>query len=621
MHSAERAQIAHPRPTPTPTPILQANQKAPANTFFSNLPEDLFSTIVGSFLSLEEAARLSEVNSIFYKLTVKSLESNRQGRIQNLTLLLNKSESNKSDISASNSINSALSEQELKLRESSSKQIISHLQLAEQKFTEDLLTLSETNIDSTLLFKLKNATLNGNPTENIAMIIREYRNCLKIDFKMLQEATLSPEPTLIIKKVIEKYCNSFECEMNVNLSDLDVLFILRSNSNVLLGIKEIMKNYGVRYLPLVMHLLKEIPDQTFSQTPPEDFKPMIDSLLKDNQLIKAVHSVKSLIAKYTSPRTNIEVIKVQFYALIIFNYLTKEDTSGILRALKVISKEINVFVFFPDIFKFLLRKNDYQTILDILNFAQTANLDSISLDLLDFSHLVEHVLNVEPNPIDQKIAKLIKFMRLFPQKGIKVSILEQIARQLLEEKVYIRDVAKEKIRVVVENFEKMPDILEERAHDLVRLRLWNEKYNGTDVSEIEGAEKIISSAKMLSNEERKRHASNYRMEMVLKRQAQDYLQFELLSSFFIELFIKKENLPKKTKSANSEPSPIFELFKEMTTTHKSKYAKELVQLYIKKNDCAGARQIAIQIPGEQGKKLNQEINSYFCYLARQAIGR
>lgn len=431
--------------------------------------------VIESFRS----SKLARINRLNLTLLHMSSESERKAKFQGLVeqglklqgLTINSQVANlqqsieKLKESTNPSRNVLLSEQESKLREPIAKGV-NFPQLIEQECMENLLTLKD-KISSTLLFKLdalkrkyaffddalKGASAPANSKEikikkfqeELKDLLKELKDLLTKEIKKitddhqgfagfnsfrLQEAIKSAEPTLIMEEVIgeyyasvfeeviKKHYISFELKM-----DLDVLFILESYPNQMVSIYKVIEKYGNRGFPFVEHLIKKMSSQEFNKIPARYFAPILECLLTNKRLTKAINFVNALRKKRTGCEQLLNLFGTELYENIIRIYADKRDVLGIVRAFEALSKHCDVtnllFLSFPP----AILEGNYQAISDILKIANIASLNRSDCLKVDFSETVCSILHYMNDSINQKMLKIIKFMGLVPQRKIQNLIL------------------------------------------------------------------------------------------------------------------------------------------------------------------------------------------------------
>lgn len=499
---------------------------------------------------------------------------------------------------------------------------ISRLQLIEQQFVQKLVLLDYKKNKNLILFcSLRKVILkeyqienvfktriayflgyfdNSGPQkskviERVHQVIKEYgefSNC-EIDLTLLQTA-IKLKDLIAINSIIDKHYKSIQCD-----KDLNVLFILQSNLNAISGIKEIINKYGSEYLPLVEHILTTEPYIKIEET---DVQQIIRSLMKTD-FTEAINFINILVKKLKINSINlqdhtatIQSFKQKLYSMML-SVSDDYPISYCITLLKVISGEFDISAFLPKFFIRAIISNDYKSISDILEFIQIANLDPFSRNAVTIQAQVikikysllkryDHYLIIRSK---DAIDDIIQFMRMIPQKEIKTNILNGIVFDLLKEEKSVGYLSKKEIDKLKNDLRIREVIMSRRLEEIAFFLDLNSSIMEKRKKEFFGTQEITTKA-----------INKKKDEILLKNKLEDDLYFDSLASFLIEFSFEKEEIYR-----------VFDLLKEIAEIQKkSKYAKELIRHYIKRDEYYEAYRVAREIPGKEGKELYEKIRLF-----------
>lgn len=495
--------------------------------FKDKLPDDLFKEIA-SYLPEREAVNLSIAHRSFKELTIKSIELNRSKRLRALTLILCKTDlipksSLKNfcdDLKVLNVPSDILSdEQETKKSSESSAKSANHMQAIEQEFMRSLINLSA----------LTGLYIKRTYFEEQRKLFKTNPSACAIDFVALSS-----------------------CRSDFDLFEKDYFL----PGLMTREIKEIVKAHGIWYLPILEESYDQMEDHYCQNITDEDVRPIVEALLNEGRLKKAVAFINKLIKRQVLIKSGScsfwqDSHQAQkLHSVIMHSYIEKGDLSGALRALKTISIDVKgaSICCVPQVISLALQKNDYQAIVDLLAFYKDAANQLNLNDRKFYSKLPKFKDAIHSACLwdkyesrNQQIAKGLKLIQITPEESIQIDLLQCV------------------------------EVLFRRKTDTV--------YAGIELSE------VFASIKR-------------QLDMIHKEKRRD-VDADLLSSFIME-FLKKEDL-----------DLAFEFFITMTDRQKSKYVHELILLFIdKEKDYAKANIIASRISNEEERiKYYQEIKN------------
>lgn len=551
-------------PVTRTTPI---QSDMPNQNILSKMPEDLFHEIT-SYLLPEDCAHLMTVSKYFENRTVESFRSNRLSQIYNMSRVFKNEfkprfEKFCNKLEKSGKLTNILAlqreskiefEQESKLKESlrliEPVQQASRVQKIEQTFMDSFgkLWLLVRSRITVVHFKEQRALFNGGSP-----------NC-KIDF-----AAVLPE-------------------------SLPSFYLLENQHSSFSGIKEMVKKHGTRYFSLVEQFFYKISSQNFNEIPVQEFSFFIESLLKENQLIKAIKFANALIRRHSNPDGIKTAEKQILHRLIIEFYQKKGDLPEIVKALKMISEEFKLssLKHLNTVIALMLEKNEKEAILDILSFFQVGSLDLCSEEARRIKEELRMVINQlrnSSNSRDGKVGKMIELINFIPQKGMQAVILEEICQWLLNEEDYVENLEirslSESIKKEIENQHSY--IMREVGGDLTYVILTNQTEQLCMLKQDLTNLKLEINKKLDSAVQEQYRKRTPEKEKISRRQSKADMYFNRLSSFLMDLFLKKEDYVLSS-----------ELFKTIDKEQKPKYVHRLLMLAAKKGTYGNALRIAKQ---------------------------
>lgn len=461
------------------------NIKSPTQKNLHNIPNEILGQIT-SYLSKQDVVGLSIGNRDFKVLTTASVESNNFNRIYHMSHILAKS---------SKIPQLELEEFYNKLKESA-KPAASLLEI-EQHYTNSLVKL--------LTLTRKYMT---------PQYFREQRELFNAK---------SPDCVIDFASV------SSDC-----VFDFDLLENHQADS--LWEIQKIIRKYGMRYFSLAEQFFYKMSNEEFKALDEEDFEFIIECLLRDNQLTKAVNFSHALIRKHLIPN---EIRRPYWHplymAIVIFYLVEKNDLSGAVTAFKTIAREFRqISMDYLSLFIILaLQENNNRVISDIFDFLNLANLDPQSNDALIIKNELKQVVIDTLDP-SIGIAKTLKLIDAIPQKEIQALIVETVVQLILNNNVYKRNLTEKEIERIQNSLKKQANsIMKDRENDS-HSRLKNDNF----VKRISQNNYLTRLAK-INLKKNEKIKNRQQMTKLRQRQLRNNSYTKLLYRFLVDLFSRR----------------------------------------------------------------------------------